>query len=359
MIDLNKLISAAIAVAAIFNLTTQAYAYTFPTPDWGALLTERTNMVKEKDFELYTEGSVESAPYYGAKFEPRGGTYIGMNAEEAVNFRPIGSYLTYVQEMWQDDLYYPAREYISSDNVIATIGWTVTSSDVDYDHIRNVLNVLNSYGKPMFIRFANEMDQWQIGEDPDVYKQIFKNVANMVHEYPNFAMVWSPLDIGALDKPFQYYYPGDEYVDWVGVSCYTKKYFIGNQNTSAKDAMYFMTGDGAWATNKLKPFMKFLSDYKIYKPVMISEGGVAVENKFGEQLEAWSAPRLRNMLWSTVMKYPQIKQINYFNVYRGDEPEHFNISGKSYACDIFSDAADNGQFIRSYNGSPAYSFTKE
>lgn len=346
------------ALIALLCASTQVFAYNFPVPDWGALLNERTAMVKESDFELYTEGSADSAPYYGAKFEPRGGTYIGMNAERAVDFKPLGSYLTYIQEMWQNEMYWPANEYIASDNVIATIGWTVTKSDVDYDHIRTVLDGLNAYGKPMFVRFANEMDQWQIGDDPELYKQIFKNVANMIHEYPNFATVWSPIDIGALDRPFQYYYPGDEYVDWVGVSCYTKKYFLGNQNTSAKDAMYFMTGDGAWATNKLKPLMKFLSDYNINKPVMISEGGVAVANKFGESLETWSRPRLKNMLWSTVMKYPQIKLLNFFNVYRDDEPEHFNIDDKPYACDIFRDAAENGPFIHSYNGSPAYSFAK-
>lgn len=347
-----------VALLSALSISTQTFAYDFPEPDWGAILRERTAMVKETDFELYTEGSVNSAPYYGAKFEPRGGTYIGMNAERAVDFKPLASYLTYIQEMQQNDMYWPAKDYIASDNVIATIGWTVTNSNVDYNHIRNVLDRLSTYGKPMFIRFASEMDQWQIGDDPDLYKQIFKNVSNMIHEYPNLAVVWSPLDLGALNRPFQYYYPGDEYVDWIGVSCYTKKFFLGNQNTSAKDAMYFMTGDGAWATNKLKPLMKFLSDYKINKPVMISEGGVAVANKFGESLEYWSRPRLKNMLWSTVMKYPQIKLVNYFNVYRSDEAERFNIDDKPYACDIFRDAAENGPFIRSYNGSPAYSFAK-
>ncbi len=355
---IRKITSAAVAASAFFCSVSQAGAYTFPTPDWGSLLKERTAMVKESELELYTEGSPDSAPYYGARLEPRGGAYIGMTAETSGGFVQMGSYLTYIDGMWQDYIYYPSNELIAKDNVIVTIGWTVTDPNVDYDAIRRTLDMLNGYNKPMLIRFASEMDQFKIGDDPELFKQIFRNVANMIHEYPNFAVVWSPLDLGALDRPFQYYYPGDEYVDWIGVSLYTTKYFIGNQNTSPKDAMYFMTGDGGWATNRIKPLMKFLSEYNIQKPVMISEGGVAVHNSYGEPLDLWAAPRLRNMLWSLVMKYPQIKLINYFNIYRQYEPEHFNISDHSYAVSIFNEASSEGPYIHAFGASPDYVFEK-
>ena len=354
----RKITAAAVSAAMLFCPLLQAGAYTFTTPDWGALLNERTAMVKESDFELYTQGSPDSAPYYGAKLEPRGGAYIGMNAEASDGFVQMGSYLTYIQEMWQNYIYYPANEMIQNENVIATIAWTVTDPNVDYNAIRRTLDMLNGYNKPMLIRFAGEMDQFEIGNDPELYKQIFRNVANMIHEYPNFAVVWSPLDLGALDKPFQYYYPGDEYVDWVGVSLYTTKYFIGNRNVSEKDAMYFMTGDGGWATNRIKPFMKFLSQYNIQKPVMISEGGVAVSNSFGENLDWWAAPRLRNMLWSLVMKYPQIKLINYFNTVDAHGAEDYNISGFQYAVSIFNEASAEGPYIHGFGESPRYVFEK-
>ena len=354
----RKITAAAVAASAFFCQILQAGAYSFPTPDWGALLKERTAMVKENELELYTEGSPDSAPYYGARLEPRGGTYIGMTAESSGGFVQMGSYLTYIEGMWQDYIYYPANELIARDNVITTIGWTVTDPNVDYDAVRRTLDMLNGYNKPMLIRFASEMDQFEIGNDPELFKQIFRNVANMIHEYPNFAVVWSPLDLGALDRPFQYYYPGDEYVDWIGVSLYTTKYFIGNRNTSAKDAMYFMTGEGGWATNRIKPLMKFLSEYNLQKPVMISEGGVAVHNAYGESLDRWAAPRLRNMLWSLVMKYPQIKAVNYFNVYRQYETEHYNISDYPYAVSIFNEASAEGPYIHAFGESPNYVFEK-
>ena len=82
--------------------------------------------------------------------------------------------------------------------------------NVDYNQVRKVLNNLNAYNKPMLIRFANEMNVSSLGDDPEIYKQVFRVVADMIHEYPNFAVVWSPNDIGGLDRPFEYFYPEEE-----------------------------------------------------------------------------------------------------------------------------------------------------
>lgn len=327
----------------VFSMT--SLAYNFPQPDWGVLLNERKNMVSETDFELYTQGSLESAPYFGARLEPRGGTYLGMITENSHAFQPVGSYLTYLQNMTLSDFYYPANNMIQNDSVVVMVGWTIDDFGlVDYDHIRATLNNLSSYNKPMFIRFANEMNCSALGNDPELYKEIFRNVADMVHEYDNFAVVWSPVDLGSLDRPFEIYYPGDEYVDWVGLSCYSIKYFQGKKDTDYNSSVYFMTGDNAWATNRIKPFMEFLETNGIEKPVMISEGGVATNNDFGEELQWWAAPRLGNMLYNLIMKYPQIKMINYFNNPR-PETERFDISNYPYAVDIFNQARDSGAYI--------------
>lgn len=350
-----KKFTAVFLCAAVLLLNT---AFAFPTPDWGALLSEKEYMVSQPEFELYAEGGINSASYYGARLEPRAGAYIGMVAESSTDFQPLGSYLTYIEDMWQNDLYYPANSMIKSDSVVTMVGWTINDMNaVDYGTVRSVLDTLNSYNKPMFIRFANEMNVSSLGDDPQKYIEVFRTVADMVHEYPNFAVVWSPNDMGALDRPFEYFYPGDEYVDWIGVSCYSIKYFQGSQNTDYKNSVYFMTGDCAFATNKIKPIIDFMSKNNIQKPVMISEGGVATGNVYGENLESWAAPRLRNMLWYLTMKYPQIKMINYFNTHRANEAEHFDISDYSYACDIFKQAAGSGAYIRSANGSPSFVFS--
>ncbi len=340
-------------------ITTFASAFTFPEPDWGALLKEKTKMVTTSDFELYTEGSLSSVPYYNAKFEPRGGVYLGTVAENSQKFGPISSYLTYIQDMQQDDLYYPANKMIKEGSAYATIGWTINNINaVNYNKVDSVLRTLNNYNKPMFVRFANEMNCSGLGDEPQKYIEVFRTVADLIHKYENLAVVWSPNDLGALDRPFEYFYPGDKYVDWIGVSCYSIKYFMGNQNTAYKDSVYFMTGDYAWATNRLKPLMDFMKKNNIQKPVMISEGGVPTNNKFGENLEEWSTPRLRNMFYNVIMKYPQVKLINYFNVNRPNESERFNISDYPYAVNVFNEALNCGAYITDTSTAADFAFVR-
>lgn len=311
-------------------------------------------MVNETDFDLYVEGSIENAPYYGAKFEPRGGAYIGMLASAAESYKPLGSYLSYVESYWQKDLYVPDNSMVKNDNVITMVGWTVQDMhSVDYDGVRHVLEKLNSYGKPMLVRFANEMNISNLGDDPEQYVDVFRKVADMIHEYPNLGVVWSPNDLGALDKPFELYYPGDEYIDWIGVSCYSIRYFLGDVNTTYNNSVYFMTGDYSFATNRLKPLMKFMQEYNINKPVMISEGGVATNAS-----TEWNTPRMRNMMYSLIMKYPQIKMINYFNKRMKNEVSWYDITNHQIPSDIFKEASECGAYMRSYDSSPRFVFSK-
>ena len=345
------------AVLSALLLTQTVSAYDFPEPDWGAVLKERTQMVTETQFDLYVEGDPSLAPYYGAKLEPKAGTYIGMVADQAESYLPLGSYLTYVETPDQPDLYYPSNSMIKRDNVVTMVGWNFNSlDDVDYGKMRQTLDMLNGYNKPMMIRFANEMNASSLGDDPDRYVETFRNVANMIHEYPNFAVVWSPNDMGALDRPFEYYYPGDEYVDWVGISCYMIRYFGFDKNAQARDHIFFMTDEYAWATNKVQPILKFMEEKGIQKPVMLSEGGVACYNSNGDDYSGWSEPRMRNMYWYLIMKYPQIKMINYFNVPFDNYGEHYYFSDKSGMDYIFREAAANGAYLRSADDTPKFVF---
>ncbi len=322
--------------------------------DWGGLLKEKTAMVNETDFELYVEGSIDSAPFYGARLEPRAGSYIGSTADTKEEYKQLGSFLSYIERFDQGDFYEPGRSLIRDHDVITLVGWTVDSLDnVDYDGIRRTLAKINSYGKPMLVRFANEMNVSALGNDAAKYVEVFRTVADMIHEYDNLAVVWSPNDLGSLDRPFDLYWPGNDYVDWIGVSCYMNQYFQGNANTEENDTIYFMTGAYAWATNHLKPIIKFMEEKGIQKPVMISEGGVATSA--GEE---WAAPRLRNMLYNVIMKYPQVKMINYFNVYRADEAEKYNVSNHPYAEDILNEAANCGGYVRQPYGLPRFAFNK-
>ena len=346
-----------IIFAVLLAASVSTSAYNFPQPDWGSLLNERKAMINEQDLELYTEGS-NAAVYYGAKLEPAKGVYLGATPEFSGDLMPLGAYLTYNEHNVGETRSY-ISQYIDSGKQVVMLGITITNLyDVSFDRLRETLDNYAAFKCPVFVRFANEMNCSSLGDEPDLYIDVFRKAANMIHEYQDFAVVWSPVDLGALDRPFQYYYPGDEYVDWVGISCYSLKHFNGKEINDIKETQYFMSGDNAWATNKIKPLIKFMEKYNINKPVMLSEGGTATSSNYDGDLQWWAAPRLGNYLWNVIMKYPQVKMINYFNVPRVNEVDKFDISGKQYAVDIFNTAKNSGAYIKEYGKESDFSFRK-
>jgi Glycosyl hydrolase family 26 len=80
-----------------------------------------------------------------------------------------------------------------------------------------------AYGKPIFLRFAHEMNDpyrypWgpQNGNRPEDFVAAWKRVHTIFQKMgaTNVLWVWSP----HISMPwFEYYYPGAEFVDWIGV----------------------------------------------------------------------------------------------------------------------------------------------
>lgn len=116
-----------------------------------------------------------------------------------------------------------------------------------------LLREVNTLGVPVIVRFAHEMNgSWyEWGQQPAAYVATFRRLAEAVREHaPGSVMMWAPnygggypfvggansaqpgtadaqaLDTDAdgavtpADDPYAPYYPGDEYVDWVGMSLY-------------------------------------------------------------------------------------------------------------------------------------------
>ncbi|WP_394249599.1 OpgC domain-containing protein [Arthrobacter pityocampae] len=128
-------------------------------------------------------------------------------------------------------------------------------TDDDAAYLADTLDTLGGeFRTAFFVRFAPEMNGTWFGwgQQPDEYTRAFRTVADAVHaRAPGAAMVWSPsyaagypfteaygavegrragavtaLDtngnglIDTGDDPYEPYYPGDDAVDWVGLSMY-------------------------------------------------------------------------------------------------------------------------------------------
>jgi beta-mannanase len=98
--------------------------------------------------------------------------------------------------------------------------------------IRSAAERLARYGKPMLLRWAWEMNgdwfDWggaRNGKDPAAYARAYRRIHRIFRDTGagNVAFVWSPNWNSGPDESWnqmERYYPGDAYVDWVGVSGY-------------------------------------------------------------------------------------------------------------------------------------------
>lgn len=121
-----------------------------------------------------------------------------------------------------------------------------------------------AYRKPMFLRFAHEMNDpyrypWgpQNGNRPEEFVAAWKHVYTIFQKMgaTNVLWVWSP----HVSMPwFEYYYPGPEYVDWIGVG-------VLNYGNVASWSRW-------WSFNQIleKAYPTLL---RLNKPIMISEFG--------------------------------------------------------------------------------------
>lgn len=158
-------------------------------------------------------------------------------------------------------------------------------------------------GVPIFLRFAHEAngdwypwhprfsDRYGIPDDvtPETYIQGYRNFATLVRSNaPNVAMVWAP-NQGNGPDPLPYYedvYPGDEYVDWVGLSVYNG-WSYGNSNNVLDYQFRNAIERGYWQENEdyyddtFENFYWKFSDPNNplghQKPMMIAETAAAFE----------------------------------------------------------------------------------
>ncbi len=359
-----------------FNEEEQRYyinAFRFPDLDTDRILAEREELLCNKEFELYTEGSNDDAVYYGAKAEPRAGVLAGIvsdgngNEYEGVPRQfdhDFGCYSDYMEyDLRETELSMPLVKDIDKYNCVLCIPWNTSDMTQVYDndeYMRDMLDTVSKYNKPTIVRFAAEMNVSSLGDSPTAYVKAFRHVAELIHnEYPDIAVMWSPNDAGALNRPMSLYYPGDEYVDWIGISGFLKRDFMADPNSGRNAGLFFNVGDFAWGPNMLSQVMDFMEENNIEKPVAVSEGGVVTSMPYdNSDISAWAEPRLRSMYWYIPMKYPQVKLITYFNHTSPYEVCGYDLADKPSYRAIIDEAFENGPYLMEYPAEPKFTFVR-
>lgn len=211
-----------------------------------------------------------TAPGAG-RLEPSSGTYFGMNLDWANDsVAAVSERLGATPAVWVQFVAFPLDDggranldaFIEQVAAVGGIGLVTLEphdglASVTPEAAEQLASVLHGYwqmrGVPTFVRFAHEMNgSWYPwGQQPSAYVDAFETVARAVHAgAPASAMIWAPNEGGGYpfsgspfgarpgtdehaaldttgdgvldgrDDPYAPYYPGDDAVDWVGMSLY-------------------------------------------------------------------------------------------------------------------------------------------
>jgi hypothetical protein len=173
----------------------------------------------------------------------------------------------------------------------------IAAGDLD-GYISRAAREAAAYGRPLFVRLAHEMNgdwsPWGVrpGSSPSDYVAMWRHVVGIFRAAGalNVRWVWSPNVTGAASvAPFAAYYPGDAWVDEVGLDGYN------------------------WGPVKSSPWLTFaqvfLPSYQALtrltsKPLLITE---TASTELGGSKAAWissiggalasNLPRVRALIW--------------------------------------------------------------
>lgn len=204
-------------------------------------------------------------------------------------------------------------------------------------YVVSVLNMIGKYNVNVFLRFGAEMNIWQRKAKSDEFINAFKFVSILSKRYTaNTKMVWSVNQVSSWDTDMNDYYPGDEYVDFVGVSAYAQKYFLGKNDWSEFDRfneIVFLTGKSA---DPVKALTEVVSRYGDRKPIIIAEGGAShFVNSLNEDTTDWAVLNLKKMYCYLPMVYPQVKMMAYFDRFMPNEVNDFSLTNSQKMADTY------------------------
>jgi len=206
-----------------------------------------------------------------ARLQPPSGAYFGLNLDWGnETAQQASEALGHTPAVWVQFATFPMDEATRADveafvEQVAAVdgmalltlephdGLVAVTDEAAADLGDLVARAWTDHGVPMFVRFAHEMNGtwYPWSQQPEAYVKAFRTVAAAVHERsPSSAMIWAPnqgsgypftggkyaaargsKDVAALDTnadgkldatddPYAPYYPGDDAVDWIGVSLY-------------------------------------------------------------------------------------------------------------------------------------------
>ncbi len=284
--------------------------------------------------------SDNNSKYFGVKYEPVGGIYIGAIDEmQGLLEKPVAAILEYIN-------YGSDNPYTVRDDQILQLSLQPNSgldkvNDTD-GYLINLAKSLENSGYKVILRFAGEMNdsstRWP--STPEEYIKKFRIVANVFHKYaPSVPVIWAPNFYPTNN--IEAYYPGDEYVDYVGLSLY-------QEYQPETDPL----GRGVDRSRWIDSLDFIYTTYGDRKPIIIVEGGVAYKNgRTTKDLTDYAASHIKEFFTYLPIKYPNVKMFFMFNVNDGQGRE-FSLYNNKPLLDAYNSVLQSKYYYGSTNYTP-------
>lgn len=236
----------------------------------------------------------------------------------------------------------------------STAGAQVVLSSANDSYISEGLSALGQLNATVLLRLGAEMNVWPEC-DSSVFIQAFRKIAQGARRYSNIKTVFSPNYVSVWGTDFRSFYPGDEYVDWIGMSDYHHYNYAGpngaapaysmSYTSSGSDAYY---NRGFYDNNPLTliaPIAGFAQTHN--KPMMISECGFSYrDNHNGVDMTSYAVDSLTKYYSYINMIYPQVKAVFHFNHTMPGEQYAYELSGSPALNSAYNSViAANGAYI--------------
>ncbi|NLO73958.1 MAG: hypothetical protein GX100_07615 [candidate division WS1 bacterium] len=262
--------------------------------------------------------SVTAAPAtdYASALVPALGAYLGayiqldpvakgdLKAFEDLTGRRHAVYLRYVG--YGEPFPYRWVQEVVARGALPQIAWEPNNglNEVHDDaYLRGWAEAAAHSGTPILLRYASEMngDWMPYSGNPDEYIRKWKLVTTVMREVaPNVIMIWCPFGLPRSTIPL--YYPGDDFVDWVGINIYAVVYNNGDPGQPATESQFDQ--------------LKFVYDlYADRKPIAICEYAAThycVAAK--QQVREFAVRSMKELYAALPTRFPRVVLISWFSV---------------------------------------------
>jgi hypothetical protein len=200
-------------------------------------------------------------------------------------------------------------------------------------YIRRWVKAVAAWGHELYVRPMYEMNGWWAswcayanGNSPKDFIAAWRHIVDLAREAgaTNIRWVWAPnVDNDGLGVPFDQLYPGDDYVDWVGLDGF-------NRGTSWSSTHW---------QNMVEIFGASITHVReiTQKPLMIAETG---SSEVGGDKAAW----IRKSLARIPQDLPDVRAVIWFSKNETSLGIDWRVNSSAASLQAFRDLAGSAPF---------------